>query len=262
MGEPHRARKRFGQHFLTDEGVVTRIVRAARISPGDRMVEIGPGHGILTRALLDAGADLTAIELDRDLVAPLRERFPALRLVEADALAVDWPTLCPGSGWKVVSNLPYNVGTHVTMALLREPATFTSVTVMLQKEVVDRLCAEPGAHAYGALTVEARARAIPSFQLRVGPEKFRPRPKVDGAVVRFDLLPSPDTGGVDPDAFDSIVRVAFAYRRKMLLNALGASYGRERSTAALAAAAIDPSIRAERLTLGDFQRLARALSTG
>jgi len=262
VGEFPRARKRFGQHFLVDEGVVARTVRAARIQPGDRVVEIGPGHGILTRTLLDTGAALTAVELDRDLIGTLRERFPTLHLVEADALTVDWPALCPGSGWKVVANLPYNVGTHVTMALLREPATFTSVTVMLQKEVVDRLCARPGTRAYGALTVEARARAIPAVQLHVGPEKFRPRPKVDSAVVRFDLLPAPDTGGVDPDAFDSVVRVAFAYRRKMLLNALSASYGRERSAAALSAASIDPTIRAERLTLDDYQRLARALAVG
>jgi 16S rRNA (adenine1518-N6/adenine1519-N6)-dimethyltransferase len=133
---------------------------------------------------------------------------------------------------------------------------------MLQKEVVDRFCAEPGTHAYGALTVEARARATPVYQLRVGPEKFRPRPKVESAVVRFDLLSSPDTGSVDPDAFDTVVRVAFAYRRKTLLNALTASYGRDRSAAALAAAALDPTLRAERLTVGDFQRLARAIAMG
>jgi 16S rRNA (adenine1518-N6/adenine1519-N6)-dimethyltransferase len=262
VSDPHRARKRFGQHFLIDDGVVARTVRAARIQPGDRVLEIGPGQGVLTRALLDTGADLTAIELDRDLIANLRDRFPNLRLVEGDALSVDWSVLCPGAGWKVVANLPYNVGTHVTMALLREPATFSSVTVMLQKEVVDRLCAEPGTHAYGALTVESRARAVPTFQLRVGPEKFRPRPKVESAVVRFDLRPTPDTGGTDPDLFDRVVRVAFAYRRKTLLNSLSASYGRERSAAALSAAGIDPGLRAERLTLPDYQRLARSLAVG
>ncbi len=254
-----RARKRFGQHFLRDRGIVSRIVRAARLAPGDRVVEIGPGLGILTGALLEAEADLTVVELDRDLAAYLRERVPGLRVVEADAAKVDWTELCPGEGWKVVANLPYNVGTTVTMQLLRQPATFRSVTVMLQLEVVQRLCAEPGSKAYGALSVEAQVRARPTFVANVPPTVFHPRPKVHSAVVRLDTLPEPDTGGVPSGHFDRVVRAAFGQRRKTLLNALGARYGREVAGAALDAAGIDRQLRADRLDLAGFRSLARAL---
>jgi len=257
-----RARKRFGQHFLTDHGVVERIVRAARVAPGDRVVEIGPGLGILTTGLLEAGAALTAVELDRDLAAFLRERFPGLTLVEGDAERVDWPTLCPGSGWKVVANLPYNVGTHVTMDLLRRPATFTSVTVMLQREVVDRLCANPGTKAYGALSVEVQARADASVHLHVPPDRFHPRPKVDSAVVRLDLRVAPEVVGVPLEHLDTVVRAAFAYRRKTLLNSLAARFGRDETARALGVAGIAPTLRAERLDLAAFGALARAFFPG
>lgn len=255
-----RARKRFGQHFLTDRSVVARIVRGSRAAPGDRVVEIGPGLGILTRALLEAGTEVTAVELDRDLAAFLREELPTVRLVEQDALRVDWAALCPGPGWKVVANLPYNVGTSVTMQLLRLPGTFRSVTVMLQLEVVQRLVAESGSKTYGALSVEAQVRARPTFLLQVGPDRFFPPPKVTSAVVRFDLLPEPDVGGVDPGAFDAVVRAAFSQRRKTLLNALGARYGRDRASDALVAAGIPAATRAEQLDLCGFRALGKALA--
>lgn len=257
-----RARKRFGQHFLTDRSIVDRIVRGARVVAGDRVVEIGPGLGILTSGLVDAGAEVTAVELDRDLIGHLRETLPSVRLIEGDAAKVDWSATCPGAGWKVVSNLPYNVGTTVVMQLLRTSGTFTSVTVMLQLEVVQRLCAEPGSKTYGALTVEAAVRATPTFLFKVGPERFHPRPKVDSAVLRLDLLPEPDTGGVPPGRFDEVVKAAFSQRRKTLLNALSARYGRERSGAALEAAGIATELRAERLDPEGFRRLARALVDG
>jgi 16S rRNA (adenine1518-N6/adenine1519-N6)-dimethyltransferase len=254
-----RARKRFGQHFLHDAATVARIVRGAEVRPGDRVVEIGPGLGILTRALLGAGASLLAVELDRDMAAFLREELPALNLVEADAMHVDWATLCPGSGWSVVSNLPYNVGTHVVMALLRQPATFRRVTVMLQREVVARLVAEPGTDAWGALSVEAQARATGRVFLEVPPHLFFPPPKVVSQVVRLDLRPEPLVGGVPPDFFDAVVRGAFTHRRKTLANSLAARFPRAIAEAALAEAAIDPGRRAETLDLSAFQRLAAAI---
>lgn len=257
-----RARKRFGQHFLTDRSIVDRIVRGARVEPGDRVVEIGPGLGILTHGLLAAGAEVTAVELDRDLAGHLRESLPQIRLVEGDAARVDWPETCPGEGWKVVSNLPYNVGTTVVMQLLRTPGTFRSVTVMLQLEVVQRLCAEPGSRTYGALSIEAQVRARPTFLFKVGPERFHPRPKVDSAVLRLDLFPQAETGGVDPDRFDAVVRAGFSQRRKTLLNALGARFGRERAAAALGEAGIPTERRAEQVEPEGFRRLARALSDG
>lgn len=253
------ARKRFGQHFLADDGLVRRIVRGARVAPGDRVVEIGPGLGILTEALLEAGADLTAVELDRDLAAFLRERHPNLRLVEADATRVDWAEVAPGEGWKVVANLPYNVGTTLTMDLLRQPARFRSVTVMLQLEVVERLMARPDTKAYNALSVEAQVRAVPVFLTTVEPGSFHPPPKVRSAVVRLEVLPEPDTGGVPPEAFDHAVRAAFRHRRKTLANSLAAVYGRERAGRALEAAGIDPGLRAQALDLDGMRALARAL---
>jgi 16S rRNA (adenine1518-N6/adenine1519-N6)-dimethyltransferase len=257
-----RARRRFGQHFLTDRAVVDRIVRGARVAPGDRVVEIGPGLGILTEALVQAGAEVTAIELDRDLAAHVERTFPTVRLLQADALKVDWDEICPGSGHKVVANLPYNVGTTLTMQLVRRPDRFGSITVMLQREVVDRICAEPGSRTYGALSVELQARARPTFVALVPPDRFHPRPKVDSSVVRLDLYDVPDVGPAGPAGFDSVVRAGFGQRRKALANALGGRYGRERAREAVEAAGLPPLVRAEALDLGAFQRLSAILAAG
>lgn len=257
-----KARKRFGQHFLHDDGLVDRIVRAARIAPGERVVEIGPGLGILSRALLRAGAELTAVELDRDLAAFVREKLPEIRLIEGDALRIDWAEVAPGSGWKVVANLPYNVGTHVLMDLLRQPERFVSVTVMLQQEVLDRLMARPGGKEWGALSAEAQVRAEPVYLLPVPPGAFHPPPKVRSGVVRFDLYPAPRTHGADPAWFDKVVRAAFVHRRKTLLNSLAASFPREQVVAALAVAGIDPGVRAETLGVESLAALALALAPG
>ena len=204
------ARKRFGQHFLTQTGIVDRMVRGARVQPGDPVIEIGPGLGILTRALLRAGAQVTAIELDRDLAAFLREELPEITLIEGDAAKVDWPALVQ-PGTKVVANLPYNVGTTVVMQLLRTRGLFESVTVMLQKEVVDRLMAEPGTRAYGALTVETAALARPVYIMTIEPGAFHPPPKVRSSVLRLDLHPDgPHYGSVEPAFFDKVVRASFS----------------------------------------------------
>jgi 16S rRNA (adenine1518-N6/adenine1519-N6)-dimethyltransferase len=254
-----RARRRFGQHFLHRTDLVARMVRGARIGSGDRVVEIGPGLGILTAELLRAGADLTAVELDRDLAEFIRETYPSVRLVEADAAKVNWAELCPGSGWKVVANLPYNVGTGILLDLLDFRAHFTSVTVMLQREVVLRLVAEPGNKAYGAITVCAKARADMRFLLPVPPGAFHPPPKVESAVVLAELYDEPKCGPAGLEAFDRTVRAAFSQRRKTLLNALGPAFGRERAAAGLEAAGIDPGKRAEQLSLSDYAGLAAAL---
>ena len=257
-----RARKRFGQHFLHDDVLVDRIVRAARIAPGDPVVEIGPGLGILTRALLRADAKVTAVELDRDLAEYLRGVLPSVRLVEADALKLNWADvvdLTAGHRAKVVANLPYNVGTHVLMSLLRSPTCFASVSVMLQQEVVDRLMATPGTKKWGALSVEAQVRGRPVYLLPVPPGSFHPPPKVQSGVVRFDLFDAPQCGDVSPDWFDKVVRFAFSQRRKTVRNSLGAHVGKERAGEALAAAGIDPGLRAETLDLDAFRALALEL---
>lgn len=259
-GLEQRARKRFGQHFLSDRSIVRRIVRGGRVTSDDRVVEIGPGLGILTEALQEAGASVTCVELDRDLAMFLRERHPGLRLIEADATKVDWSEVAPGHDWKVVANLPYNVGTGLTMALLRMPERFRSVTVMLQLEVVERLMAVPGTKAWNALSVEAQVRALPVFVMTVEPGAFHPPPKVRSAVIRFDLYERANTGDVSPERFDRVVRAAFQHRRKTLANSLAATYGREVSVAALEAAGIAPGLRAEVLDLDAFRRLAAALA--
>lgn len=254
-----RARKRFGQHFLEDASVVSRIVRGARLEEGDHAVEIGPGLGVLTRALLATGVRVTAVELDRDLAAFLREDLPELELIEGDAAKVDWASIAePGA--KVVANLPYNVGTTVVMQLLRSQR-FASLTVMLQKEVVDRLMAQPSTRAYGALTVEAAVWARPVFVTAVPPGAFHPPPKVKSSVVRLDVWEDgPRTDGVDPKHFDKVVRGAFAKRRKTLVNSLSDRFEREQTLAALEAMGVDPRTRGEALTVEQFKELARHLA--
>lgn len=254
-----RARRRFGQHFLSERGIVDRIVRRSGIEAGDRVLEIGPGLGILTHALSQAGADLTAVELDRDLADHIERVFPDVRLVRGDALDQDWPVLLGGESHKVVANLPYNVGTRVVLGLLEHPAIFSRIVVMLQKEVVDRLLAPPGSRTYGALSVVVQARARLAFLLAVPPRSFYPPPKVESSVIRLEPLAAPQTGGVEPRDFDRVVKAAFSQRRKVILNSLGALYGREQAGAALAEAGIDPRSRAEQVDLSAFQRLAAAL---
>jgi 16S rRNA (adenine1518-N6/adenine1519-N6)-dimethyltransferase len=252
-----RARRRFGQHFLSDQGIVDRIVRRAGVQPGDAVLEIGPGLGILTHALVGAGARLTAVELDRDLADHVERVFPTVRLVRGDALAQDWRALLT-EPHAVVANLPYNVGTRVVLQLLDHPALFSRVVVMLQKEVVDRLLAEPGSRTYGALSVVVQARAALSFLLAVPPGSFHPPPKVDSSVVRLVPFPEPQVGPVSVADFDRVVKAAFSQRRKVLLNSLDALYGKEHAAEALTAADIDPRDRAERVDLEHFRRLAAA----
>lgn len=255
-----RARKRFGQHFLARPSIVARIVRGARVSAGDEVLEIGPGLGVLTRELLRVGARVTAVELDRDLAAFLREREPEVRLIEGDAMAVDLDEIMEHPPVKVVANLPYNVGTQLVLRLIDEPAKVSSITVMLQREVVQRILAEPGSRTYGALTVQIAARGQARWLLGVPPEAFHPPPKVESAVVHIDLFDAPRTGAVSVQVFDRVVRAAFSQRRKTLLNSLGTAYRKEDARAAIIAAGIDPRARAEALDLASFVALAEALN--
>ncbi|HMV65531.1 MAG TPA: 16S rRNA (adenine(1518)-N(6)/adenine(1519)-N(6))-dimethyltransferase RsmA [Myxococcota bacterium] len=253
------ARKRFGQHFLARPDVVRRIVRMAGVQPGDRVVEVGPGLGVLTRALVEAGAQVVAVEVDGDLVEHLRTAVPEVELHHADATRVDWGQVAPGSGWKLVANLPYNVGTGIVMDAVREPGRFRSLTVMLQAEVVARMVAAAGTDPYGALSVQLQARARATAWFDVPPSAFVPPPKVVSTVVRIDVLERPDAGPAGADALDRVVRSAFARRRKMLRNSLAADFGRERVEAALAVAGVEGTRRAEEIDLRGFQRIAAAL---
>jgi 16S rRNA (adenine1518-N6/adenine1519-N6)-dimethyltransferase len=258
-GLEQRARKRFGQHFLTDVGVVEKMVRRAGIQPGDRVLEIGPGLGILTRVLLAAGADLTCVELDRDLAAYLEEALPQVRLIQGDAMRQDWEALLVERPVKVVANLPYNVGTHMVMQLLRSPHLFQSIHVMLQKEVVDRMLAPPGNKTYGALSVQVQARADTAFVLAVPPAAFHPPPKVQSTVIRLIPRPSPEAGRAGMARLDRVVKASFSQRRKTLANSLGALVGKEVVQELIAEFGWSASIRGETLNRHEFVQLADAL---
>jgi 16S rRNA (adenine1518-N6/adenine1519-N6)-dimethyltransferase len=229
----HTARKRFGQHFLTDTGVIDGIVRAINPLPGQALVEIGPGLGALTLPLLAQCQALTVIELDRDLAARLRNNS-ALHVVEADVLNVDFATLLqdmpganpPAQKLRVVGNLPYNISTPILFHLLGFAAQVEDQHFMLQKEVVDRMCASPGNKDYGRLTVMLQWRYHVEQVLDVPPEAFDPPPRVQSAVVRMLPLPSPspqDTTApvVDPVRLSALVALAFSQRRKLLRHTLG-----------------------------------------
>lgn len=252
----HRARKRFGQNFLHDAAIIDRIVGLIRPKSGDAMVEIGPGLGAMTGPLIEQLGHLHAVELDRDLIPRLKERFGAHLIIhEADALRFDFAALADELGpLRVVGNLPYNISTPLLFHLLASSDRIVDMHFMLQKEVVDRLCAEPGTGEYGRLTVCVAARADARRLMKVGPGAFNPPPKVDSAIIR--LVPRPPAFEIkDLTRFDALVAAAFAQRRKTLNNTLKGLVSAEQ----FAAADIDPGLRAERLSPADFARLTATL---
>jgi len=252
----HHPRKRFGQHFLHDPGVIQRIIDAINPAPRERLVEIGPGEGALTFPLLERGARLTVIELDRDLAGRL-ESHPAsgdqLQVVRGDALKVRLDDLAaPGERLRLVGNLPYNVSTPLLFRFLEQLPVIRDMHFMLQREVVERMAAGPGSKAYGRLSVmlAVACRAEPLFD--IGPGAFRPPPKVWSSVVRLEPWPEPPFPVPDPARFAAVVRHAFGQRRKTLRNALSALM----DEAAIRDAGCDPGVRAETLPPEAFARLA------
>jgi 16S rRNA (adenine1518-N6/adenine1519-N6)-dimethyltransferase len=253
-----RARKRFGQHFLHDPAIIARIVAAVGLSSEDAAVEIGPGQGALTAALLPRVARLDAIEIDRDLIAALRARFAAeagLVLHEGDALEFDWSSLARerGARLRLIGNLPYNISTPLLFRLLQSSAAIADMHFMLQREVVDRILAAPGSAAYGRLTVMLAPRLERTRVLDLGAGAFKPTPKVASSVVRLRLIEAPPAWAQLPQ-YAAIVAAAFGQRRKMLRNAL-----QDHLTAGqIHGVGVDPSARAEQLTAEQFGRLAAA----
>ncbi len=236
---PHFPRKRFGQHFLHEAGVVRRIVDAIAPKPGDFMVEIGPGEGVLTRPLLAAAGTVHVVEIDRDLAAALRG-MPGIVVHEADALAFDFGQF--PRGMRIVGNLPYNISTPLLFHLARYAALARDMHFMLQLEVVERMVAKPSTAEYGRLSVALQARFRMEKLFSVSKGAFRPAPKVESAVVR--LVPLAEPLQVDED----LLRRAFSARRKTLRNALpGVDF---------AAAGIDPGLRPENLSPADYARLS------
>lgn len=252
----HQARKRFGQNFLADTHYVQRVVDAVDPQPGDNVVEIGPGLAALTGGLITRAGHITAIEIDRDLAARLRDAFtPAqLTLHEADALAFDFGVL--GDGLRVVGNLPYNISSPLLFHLAVRDAQLRDLHVMLQKEVVARMTAAPGTADYGRLTVMLQAKFRIARLFIVPPGAFRPAPKVESAVARLVPLHADKPAIADEAMFGRVVAAAFMQRRKTLRNALAALA----DAAILEAAGIDPGARGETLAVADFVRLANVIA--
>ncbi|NBQ90177.1 MAG: 16S rRNA (adenine(1518)-N(6)/adenine(1519)-N(6))-dimethyltransferase RsmA [Betaproteobacteria bacterium] len=249
----HTARKRFGQHFLTDEGVIHDIVRAIAPEPGQALVEIGPGLGALTAPLLHRCKALTVIELDRDLAERLRQR-PGLTVVQADVLTVDFGALADAAGQplRVVGNLPYNISTPILFALLPWAHRIADQHFMLQKEVVARMAARPQTSDYGRLSVMLQWRFKVEPLLEVPPDAFDPPPRVDSSVVR--LVPRTEAAPLEATLFEELVQVAFSQRRKLLRHTLG----RWLDTRG-AAGGFDLQRRAEEVPVAEYVDLALSL---
>jgi 16S rRNA (adenine1518-N6/adenine1519-N6)-dimethyltransferase len=253
------ARKRFGQHFLHDRGVLERIAREVAPRPGDALVEIGPGRGALTEHLIGRTRSLDVIEIDRDLAAGLRARWgnvAGFALHERDALQFDFAALAAsrGSRLRVIGNLPYNISTPLLFHLVAAHEVIEDLHVMLQKEVIDRIVAAPNSGEYGRLTVMLAPWLEARHLFDVGPGAFTPAPRVWSAVARLTVRREP--AFPVPSAFARIVSAAFSQRRKTLRNALRPLL----DVQAIEAAGVDPGARPETLSPGDFARVAAQLA--
>jgi 16S rRNA (adenine1518-N6/adenine1519-N6)-dimethyltransferase len=263
-------RRRFGQNFLVDANTLAKIVQAGDLQPGDAVVEIGAGLGVLTTALAEAvGAEghITALEIDRDLVAVLGETVggtPQVTVVSGDALALDWPAFLRerfgDQRAKVIANIPYNITTPLITTLLPLCQQISLAVLLVQKEVAQRMAARPGSPEYGALSVFVQYHALVEIVSTVSRRVFFPAPDVDSAVVRLRLNPAPPVSVSEPDRFFAVVRASFGQRRKSLLNALSGDpalgWTREQAAYALEQAGIDPLRRGESLSLEEFAQIA------
>ena len=250
----HIARKRFGQHFLSDNGIIDAIVDAINPQPGQPMVEIGPGLAALTQPLVERLGHLTVIELDRDLASRLR-LHNSLTVVESDVLRVDFSALASCKKIRVVGNLPYNISTPILFHVLDHVQVIEDQHFMLQKEVIDRMVASPSTSDYGRLSVMLQWRYKMENVLFVPPESFNPPPRVDSAVVR--MVPRANSAPIDPKLLEKLVQVAFSQRRKLMRNTLGAWLS-ERNFAG----SFDVQRRAEEVPVEEYLQLAMALNSG
>jgi 16S rRNA (adenine1518-N6/adenine1519-N6)-dimethyltransferase len=252
----HRPRKRFGQHFLHDAGVIARIVAGIAPRPGDRMVEIGPGLGALTEPLLRQLGRLHAVELDRDVVPALTERradMGELIIHEADALTFDFSRLASHEGkLRLAGNLPYNISTPLIFHILTSSSQIDDMHFLLQREVVERITATPGSGDYGRLSVMVQYRCRCERLFNVANGAFRPPPKVESTLLRLTPYERPPVRVEDDQRFALVVRQAFSQRRKTLRNNLRDLL----SAAAIEGADVDPGLRPENLTLEQFAALA------
>jgi 16S rRNA (adenine1518-N6/adenine1519-N6)-dimethyltransferase len=244
-------KKRFGQHFLNDPSILRRNVAFAGVRPEDTVVEIGPGAGSLTRELARAARRVVAIEIDRDLIPDLRASMPDnVEIIEGDALSAPWPA----GSFHVVANLPYNITTPLFKRFIEERTRIAAVTVMIQKEVAERIGAGPRTREYGPLSVLVQYYAMVEYGFTVPPGAFKPRPKVDSSVTRLTWRPDVRNA----PAFTDFVHQAFATRRKTLANNLLGmfrSLGRNEISQRIAAAGIPAGARPEELSVSEFMRV-------
>ncbi|WP_213600627.1 16S rRNA (adenine(1518)-N(6)/adenine(1519)-N(6))-dimethyltransferase RsmA [Pseudoxanthomonas japonensis] len=254
-------KKSLGQHFLTDRSYIDKIVMAVNAQPGDRLVEIGPGQGAITFPLLRKHGELTAIEFDRDLITPLMEASEGvgrLTIVHKNVLDVDFGKLAGDGKIRLVGNLPYNLSSPILFHAIEHAASIHDMVFMLQKEVVDRMAAEPGSKVYGRLSVMLQAYCRVDSLFVVPPGAFRPPPKVDSAVARLVPRDASAIGIADHRRFEEVVRAAFGQRRKTLRNALGGTCSSEQ----IEAAGLRPDARAEQIEVDGFVRLANLPAEG
>jgi 16S rRNA (adenine1518-N6/adenine1519-N6)-dimethyltransferase len=251
----HIPRKRFGQNFLTDQGIIESIVDAIDPKPGQPLVEIGPGLMALTQPLVERAGQITVIELDRDLAARLRTK-PHLRVIESDVLKVNFTALAQELGvpkLRVAGNLPYNISSPILFHLLEHVNVVQDQHFMLQKEVIDRMVADAGNSDYGRLSVMLQWRYAMENVLFVPPESFDPPPKVNSAVVR--MVPRAQPADLNPQLLEELVRVAFSQRRKILRNTLG-KWLEEKGFSG----EFDVQRRAEEVPVAEYEALAAQLS--
>lgn len=255
----HRARKRFGQNFLVDHRIIDKIISAVNPRPADNLVEIGPGQGALTGPLLESNPCLTAIELDRDLEQLLARKFAQyseLRLLQQDALKFDFSALQSRGPLRIVGNLPYNISTPLIFHLLSYQSIINDMHFMLQREVVERMAAEPGTKVYGRLSIIVQYHCKVDFLFDVPPDAFSPAPKVDSAIVRLTPYSLKPEQADDPQLFYTLVKLCFQQRRKTLRNnlkQLSGPYDVESLT-------FDLNRRPETLSLEEFVELSNQLA--
>ncbi len=258
MNESIRAKKSLGQNFLKDPHYLGRIVDAARVGPDDQVLEIGPGLGHLTAVLAQRAGKVLAVEVDDRLIPHLQKEFEGLKnveLVHADALEYDYRAL--DGDWKVVANLPYYISTPIIQKLIEHRKKFVSFTLMLQKEVAERIAAPPGGKEYGYLSVLVQFYTVPRIEFKVPPGAFTPRPEVDSIVITLAVREQPAVQVRDERFFMRVVKAAFSQRRKTLRNALKQlEVPAERMAAVQEGTGIDLGRRAETLSVEEFGKLA------
>lgn len=254
--------KKLGQNFLIKRGIVDEIVHAAELTPGEPVLEVGPGIGTLTQGLAQSGADVTAIELDRCLLEVLDTTLASydnVRIIHGDVLKLDVPSIMNHKPFKVVANLPYYITTPIIMSLLESKLPIERLVVMVQKEVALRMVAKPGTKDYGALSVAVQYYTEPDIVLDVPPKSFLPAPAVTSSVIRCVLRDKPPVDVIDEKLFFRVVKAGFAQRRKTFANTMKTTgLSKDRIEELLAKANIDGQRRGETFTLQEFADVANA----